>query len=48
MNSGFQPDSWVLRIACAANFGVPANSSTVAPELFSETICESMVGWLTS
>ena len=31
-NIGFQPRSWTLRIACAANFGVAATSSTSAPD----------------
>jgi hypothetical protein len=45
---GFQPISWTLRIDCAANFGVAAITSTSAPEAFSLTIWESMVGSWTS
>src|SRR4051794_41482717 len=44
MSVGFQPISATLRIACAANFGVPATSSASAPELFRFTTCESIVG----
>ena len=44
MSVGFQPISATLRIACAANFGVPATSSASAPELFRFTTCESTVG----
>src|SRR5215475_4111496 len=45
---GRQPISWDLRIACAANFGVAAITNTSAPEAFSPTIWESMVGSATS
>src|SRR6266849_4984221 len=45
---GFQPISAALRIACAANFGVPATNSAPAPELFNVTTCESTVGSVTS
>src|SRR5258708_3620750 len=45
---GFQPISAALRMACAANFGVPATSSAAAPELFSDTTWESLVGSVTS
>src|SRR5229473_1865126 len=45
---GFQPISAALRIACAANFGVPATNSASAPELFKVTTCESTVGAETS
>jgi hypothetical protein len=45
---GSQPISWVLRIAWAANFGVAATTNTSAPEAFSFTIWESMVGSETS
>ena len=41
---GRQPISNALRIDCAANFGVAAITNTSAPEAFSLTICESMVG----
>lgn len=44
---GRQPISKALRIDCAANFGVAAITKTSAPEAFSLTICESMVGsWI--
>ena len=44
---GCQSISWALRIACAANFGVAAITKTSAPEAFSLTIWESMVGsWI--
>src|SRR5258708_17993341 len=45
---GFQPISDALRIACAANFGVPAIKNASAPELFKLTTCESTVGSVTS
>src|SRR5258708_18532262 len=48
ISTGFQPDSAALRIACAANLGVPATNSASAPELFRLTTCESMVGSVTS
>ena len=41
---GRQPISWALRIDCAANFGVAAITNTSAPDAFSLTIWESMVG----
>ena len=41
---GLQPISKALRIDCAANFGVAAITNTSAPEAFSLTIWESMVG----
>ena len=41
---GFQPISCALRIACAANFGVPATRNASAPELFRLTTCKSTVG----
>jgi hypothetical protein len=40
--------SWALRIACAVNFGVVTLKNVSAPEPFSVTICESMVGSVTS
>ena len=46
--TGFQPESYALRIACAAALGVAMSKNTSAPEAFSETICESMVGSVTS
>src|SRR3954452_999744 len=45
---GFQPMSKTLRTACAANLAVVASSSTSAPEDCNVTICESMVGSVTS
>ena len=45
---GFHPISPILRIACAANFGVAAISTTSAPLLFSSRIWVSMVGWVVS
>ena len=44
----FQPVSAARRIACAANFGVPAMNSAWAPELFNPTTWESTVGSVTS
>src|SRR6266403_774395 len=44
----FQPVSAARRIACAANFGVPAMNSAWAPELFNPTTWESIVGSVTS
>src|SRR6476660_7684448 len=44
----FQPISQILRTACAANLAVVASSSTSAPEDCNLTICESMVGSVTS
>jgi hypothetical protein len=41
---GRQPISNALRIDCAANFGVAAITNTSAPEAFSLTTWESMVG----
>ena len=41
---GRQPISYALRIDYAANFGVAAITNTSAPEAFSFTIWESMVG----
>src|SRR5919108_3476475 len=46
--TGFQPMSYALRIACAANLGVVTLKNTFAPEACSCTICESTVGSLTS
>jgi len=46
--SGCQPMSNVLRIAWAANFGVVTLKNTSAPEPLRLTICESMVGSVTS
>ena len=48
MCSGFQPISAALRIACAANFGIATLKNTSAPDAFSSTICESMVGSVVS
>ena len=45
---GFQPISATLRMACAANLGVAATSSTSAPLFFSSRICVSMVGEVVS
>jgi hypothetical protein len=42
--SGFQPISPILRIACAACFGIACMNSTLAPDAFSFTIWLSMVG----
>src|SRR5688500_17891007 len=47
-NNGFQPISLVFLMACAANFGVPAKRNASAPDDFSETTWESIVGSLTS
>ena len=44
MCSGFQSISAIFLIACAANFGVVMLMKTSAPEAFSLTICESIVG----
>ena len=46
--SGFQPVSYALRIAWAANLGVAMLKKTSAPEALSAMICESMVGSVTS
>ena len=43
-NIGFQPRSCTLRIACAANFGVAATTSTSAPEPCRVVIWLSIVG----
>ena len=45
---GFQLRSYTLRIDCAANLGIAATSSTLAPELCNSTICESIVGSVVS
>ncbi|MGY4427253.1 hypothetical protein ACVWY2_009702 [Bradyrhizobium sp. JR6.1] len=45
---GFHPISPILRIACAANFGVAATSTTSAPLLLSSRICVSTVGAVVS
>ena len=42
--SGFHPISPILRIACAACFGIACMNSTSAPDDFSLTIWLSMVG----
>jgi hypothetical protein len=47
-NSGDQPISLTFLIACAANFGVPATRSASAPDDFSATMRESIVGSVTS
>ena len=41
---GRQPISKAFRIDCAANFGVAAITNTSAPDAFSLTIWESIVG----
>jgi len=46
-NSGFQPISSAFLMACAPNFGVPANRNASAPYDFSKTTWES-IGSLTS
>src|SRR5690348_15850439 len=47
-NSGFQPISATLRMACAAGFGPAAAISVSALAPCSVTICESTVGSLAS
>src|SRR3954466_1770618 len=47
-NSGFQPISSTFLMAWAANFGVPATKKASAPDDFSDTTWESMVGSVTS
>ena len=46
--SGFQPSSVIFLMACAANFDVEKLKNTSAPEDFSLTIRESIVGSVTS
>ena len=40
--------SWAFLIACTANFGIVTLKKTLAPLFFRFTICESMVGSVTS
>ena len=47
-NIGFQFRSCTLRIACAANFGIAATSSTSAPDACSVVIWLSIVGSVVS
>ncbi len=42
--TGFQPSSATFLIACAANFGEDSLKKMSAPEAFSVTIWESIVG----
>ena len=46
--SGFQSRSAILRIICAANFGVAAVITTSAPQFFRSSACESIVASVTS
>src|SRR3954470_2340625 len=47
-NFGFQLSSPTLRIACADPLGAAQEKKMSAPESCSATICESMLGSLTS
>src|SRR5579883_327688 len=46
--TGFQLRSWILRIACAANFGVAATRIASAPEDWHSVTWLSIVGSVTS